>query len=107
QAACAAYEDGADREEVSYLELLSGGQGCFGGLPFQEKVRRLTSLPAQLFGLRERGEIAPGYYADILVLKRQGNGYAVEYVFVSGRPVVIEGHISGFKAGCLLLRDKH
>lgn len=99
QAAC------ADSGEGFYLKLLNSKEGRFAGLPLQEKVRRLTSLPAQLFGLRERGRIALGYCADILVLKKQGNGYTVDYVFINGKPVVIRGHLSGFRAGCLLSRD--
>ncbi len=96
QAACADVGGG------SYLRLLSSREGVFGELPLGEKVRRLTSLPAQLFGLRERGRIAQGCWADILVLRKRGDGFAVDYVFVGGKPVVIRGHLSGFKAGCLL-----
>ena len=32
-----------------------------------EAVRRMTSLPAALFGLHERGTIAPGMHADLVV----------------------------------------
>jgi N-acyl-D-aspartate/D-glutamate deacylase len=38
-----------------------------GTLTMPEAVRRMTSLPATIFGLRDRGEIAPGKFADLVV----------------------------------------
>jgi len=39
-----------------------------GALPVEEAVRRLTSEPARVFGLRERGVLAPGAFADLNVI---------------------------------------
>ncbi|MFD9337947.1 amidohydrolase family protein [Streptomyces sp. NPDC060028] len=36
-------------------------------LPLEQAVRMLTDDPAQLFGLRERGRIAEGYHADLVL----------------------------------------
>ena len=33
----------------------------------EETIRRVTSLPAQIFGLKKRGLIRPGYYADLVL----------------------------------------
>lgn len=33
----------------------------------EEAVRRMTDLPARFFGLENRGRIAPGYFADIVI----------------------------------------
>ena len=38
-----------------------------GALTLEEAARRLTSQPAQLFGIRERGALKPGYHADLLL----------------------------------------
>jgi len=38
-----------------------------GALTLPEAVRRLTSVPAQLFGIRGRGVLKPGYAADLML----------------------------------------
>jgi N-acyl-D-aspartate/D-glutamate deacylase len=38
-----------------------------GALTLEDGVRRLTSVPAQLFGIRDRGALKPGYAADLLL----------------------------------------
>jgi N-acyl-D-aspartate/D-glutamate deacylase len=38
-----------------------------GLLPIEQAVRQLTSVPARLVGLRERGELRPGWNADVVV----------------------------------------
>lgn len=45
-------------------------------LPLGEAVRRLTSHPASVFGIRERGLLRPGYFADLLLFDpaRVGRG---------------------------------
>ena len=38
-----------------------------GALSLPEAVRRLTSTPAELFGIRNRGALKPGYAADLML----------------------------------------
>jgi N-acyl-D-aspartate/D-glutamate deacylase len=38
-----------------------------GALSLEDAVRRLTGVPAQLFGIRRRGALKPGYAADLLL----------------------------------------
>ena len=39
-------------------------KGVFG---LEDGIRRITSLPAQLYGIPDRGEIAPGKFADLML----------------------------------------
>jgi N-acyl-D-amino-acid deacylase len=38
-------------------------------LPLEEIIRKCTSLPAAVFGLKERGRIVPGAYADLILFE--------------------------------------
>lgn len=54
------------------------------GLPLAEAARRCSTLPADYLGLAERGRIAPGAAADLVVLDGQGR---LEAVLVEGRAI--------------------
>jgi N-acetylglucosamine-6-phosphate deacetylase len=54
------------------------------GLPLAEAARRLSTLPADYLGLADRGRLAPGRAADILVVDAHG---ALEAVFLEGVPL--------------------
>ena len=41
------------------------------GLPLERTIQRLTQLPATIFSLSERGEIRPGFYADLVLFSRE------------------------------------
>jgi len=45
-----------------------------GALTLAEGARKLTNVPAQLFGIRERGALKPGYAADLLLFDPQRVG---------------------------------
>jgi N-acyl-D-amino-acid deacylase len=72
-------------------------------LTIQEAVRRMTSLPASIFGLHDRGEIAPGKFADLVLFDGDGicdtatyeRPYAfpvgIDSVYVNGLPVLEAG----------------
>jgi N-acyl-D-amino-acid deacylase len=83
----------------------------------EEAVRRLTALPAERFGLRDRGRLAPDAWADVVVLDldrvapratltdfaRPPDG--VTHVLVNGTPVLQHGRPTGALPGRVLRRS--
>ncbi len=43
-------------------------------MPLQEAIRKITSEPARIFGIRERGSIKPGMHADLFLFDPQTVG---------------------------------
>ena len=80
-------------------------------ITLQDAVRRLTSMPAERLGLRERGRLTPGYHADVVVFDPATivdhatfdapHQYAtgVRDVFVNGEPVLRDGEHTGATPG--------
>jgi N-acyl-D-amino-acid deacylase len=77
----------------------------------QDAVRRLSSLPATNLGIRQRGWLKPGYYADVVVFdpakvqdhatfeKPKQLATGVENVFINGIQVLQDGKHTGAKPG--------
>lgn len=88
-----------------------------GLLDMADCIRRLTSLPAQTLGLRDRGLLRDGFKADIVVFDpetvhspatiEQPKQFPVgiDYVIVNGRVVIDEGTHTGALPGRALRRD--
>jgi N-acyl-D-amino-acid deacylase len=82
-----------------------------GLMPLLEAIKKTTYLPALTFGLKERGLIKEGFYADIVVFDhekiidratfkepfRKSEGIA--YVFVNGSLALKEGGFTGSLSG--------
>jgi N-acyl-D-amino-acid deacylase len=80
----------------------------------QDAVRRLTSLPATNIGIRQRGSLKPGYYADVVVFdpariqdhatyaKPDQLATGVNDVFINGVQVLRNGKHTGAKPGRFL-----
>jgi len=83
-------------------------------VPLPEMVRKMTSLPAQHFRLKDRGRLQPGSFADVIVFDpgevRDNATYAhphqlasgLRTVCVNGRMVLNEGKFTGTRSGRFL-----
>jgi len=83
-------------------------------LRLEDAIRKMTSLAAQRIGLRDRGLLRPGYFADVTVFDpaavadratfeaphRYSEG--IVHVFVNGEPVVESARITGLLPGRIL-----
>jgi N-acyl-D-aspartate/D-glutamate deacylase len=91
-----------------------------GILPLEEAVRRLTAMPADVYGIPERGRLAPGFVADVtcfdptrvasrspervadlpggaerLIVRADG----VAHVLIDGEPFLENGELTGSRPG--------
>lgn len=79
-------------------------------------VRRMTSLPAKVFGLHERGSLREGYFADVVVFDPETiqdratyqqpiqTCVGIDLVMVNGCIAYRDGHLTGNRAGRFLKR---
>ena len=82
-----------------------------GLMPLEAAIRKLTSLPAANIGIRERGRLEPGYFADVVVFdaktiadhatfeKPMQYATGVVHVFVNGQQVLENGEHTGAMPG--------
>jgi N-acyl-D-amino-acid deacylase len=81
-------------------------------LPFA--IRSMTSLPAQILGLKNRGRLEPGFWADIVIFdpasiaekstsfQPRQHPEGIPYVFVNGIAVVDQGKFTDTTPGKVL-----
>ena len=55
--------------------MLGDGVRARGLLSWEQAVRQLTDIPARLYGLRDRGRLVPGSYADVVVFDPASIGH--------------------------------
>jgi N-acyl-D-aspartate/D-glutamate deacylase len=92
-------------------------------VPLEEAVHLLTDVQARLYGIRDRGRLTEGGYADVVVFDEHrvapgpvhtrhdlpagaGRLYAgaegIEHVLVNGTEIVTGGELTGARPGALL-----
>jgi len=70
-------------------------------ISFEEAIKKLTSVPARIFNLKNRGLIKEGYVADLVLLKNN----KANSVWVNGQLAVKDGNYQGVMAGKILTRS--
>ncbi len=82
-----------------------------GLFPLAEAIRKMTGLPAEILGLRDRGRVQPGLVADLAVFDPARvidratyeqptlAPAGVEFVVVNGQLALDSGRLTGLRAG--------
>jgi N-acyl-D-aspartate/D-glutamate deacylase len=94
-----------------------------GLLTLEEAVRMMSEVPSRLYGLRDRGRVAEGYVADLVLFDPDAIGSepaqvrhdlpgggerlfatatGIEHVFVAGVEVVVNGEVTAARPGTAL-----
>ena len=80
-------------------------------IPLAEAIRKLSGLPAENLGIRERGLLREGYFADVVVFdpakiadhatfeRPQQYATGMRHVFVNGAQVLADGEHTGATPG--------
>ena len=83
-------------------------------LSLEDAVRKMTSLPAQTFGFRDRGMVREGFAADLVIFdektiadratfdKPHQFPVGISYVLVNGELVFADGRMTGARPGVAL-----
>jgi N-acyl-D-aspartate/D-glutamate deacylase len=97
----------------------------YGVMSLPQAVRQLTSVPASVMGIRDRGTLAPGMWADVVIFDADtvargpvytrydlpgtttaGRLYAdaigIDYVLVNGQVAVANGAVGDARPGTVL-----
>jgi N-acyl-D-aspartate/D-glutamate deacylase len=103
--------------------LLGDGVRRRSLLSWEEAVRQLTDIPARLYGLRDRGRLVPGAWADVVVFDPAAIGHGpvrtrqdlpggasrlyaeavgIAHVLVNGTEIVRDGSFTDARPGRLL-----
>jgi N-acyl-D-aspartate/D-glutamate deacylase len=109
-------------------QLLGRGVREMKLISVEEAVRQLTDVPARFYGLRERGRLAEGFHADVVVFDVEriakgdtytkydlpagaGRLYAdargIDHVFANGVEIVSHGKDTGARPGTVLRSGRH
>lgn len=83
-------------------------------IPLEEAIRRLTSLSADHFHLNNRGRLAPGHFADVVIFDPKTiqdkatyelphqNAVGIDAVIVNGKVAARKGQLTGNRCGKVL-----
>ena len=87
-------------------------------ITIEQAIHSSSGLPAAVFGIKDRGELRAGAFADVLVWDpktitdtatyEQPHSYSkgMDFIFVNGRAAVVDGKVVEGRHGRVLLRNK-
>lgn len=90
-----------------------------GVLTLEQAIRKMTAMPAERIGLRERGQVRAGWFADLVVFDpetvidrstfQEPHQYPVgiDWVLVNGQVTVEDGTYRDVRAGSVLKRGRN
>lgn len=90
-----------------------------GILSLEEAIRKMTAMPAERIGLRQRGQVRSGWFADLVVFDastvadrstfQEPHQYpdGIDWVLVNGRVTVADGAFLDVRAGSVLKRGRN
>ncbi len=88
-------------------------------ITLEDAIRKMTSLPAQTFGLKDRGLIREGFAADLVIFDEKlvadkatfenPHQYpiGISSVFVNGVATILDGHLTNARSGMALRINKN
>ena len=98
----------------TYPRILGAYVRDAGALPLEDAIRKMTSAVADRVGLRDRGQLRPSFFADVVVFDedtiRENATFTephqlssgVVHLFVNGVPVLRDGEFTGASPGRFL-----
>jgi len=99
------------REHGNFARLLGKYVREENVIPLEEAIHKLTALSAEKLRIENRGKLAPGYFADIVIFDpatiqdhatfAEPHQYAtgMQHVFVNGVQVLKNGEHTGARPG--------
>jgi N-acyl-D-aspartate/D-glutamate deacylase len=108
---------------VYSTSMLGDAVRARGLMSWEQAVRQLTDIPARLYGLRDRGRLVPGAFADVVVFDPATIGHTpvrtrddlpggasrlyaeatgVRHVLVNGTEIARDGEFTGATPGSVL-----
>lgn len=103
---------------AGHVHYLTRHVGELKSLALEQAIRKMSAMPAAHFGLTDRGRLAKGFAADLVVLDldRLEDGSTlhdplnyvrgVDHVLVNGEPVVRDGEHTGARPGVHLAHTR-
>jgi N-acyl-D-amino-acid deacylase len=88
-----------------------------GLMSLEEGIRRITALPAKVYGFSDRGQLKKGFIADFIAFspehlkdsatynKPEQYASGIRYLIINGKAVIDDGELTNIRAGRIIVPD--